>query len=391
MADAAQEALDKEGLANKAPIRQKDPVLSERDLLLNKLDQQIVAAREQDDETFYQTADPRAIAMAAEMRKEASGGKDEGPVDHNGQPRDPETGKFVAAADAEAPEAQPIIDEPAPVIAKAADPLADYIVEQNGKPMMKTVVDGKIVMIPLDQARAQLQKHGSADERLRQAAARQKDLDARAEQIRLTEASLRARAAQPVSTPIDDASLDTEATDLVRSLVSDPEAKAAQKLAGVLKKIRAATPQIDVNAITIHAVQQAKEEIAAESFQRALFTGAEAFKKNYPDVAADPDLYDFADRKTTAIAAEHPEWDPTQVMLEAGKQTRDWVARLSGKAPPTATSNVADLNKRQQLKQKLTPMPQSRSARPAAAEDPNDGTSPVDYMAEVRKARGQAF
>ena len=177
---------------------------------------------------------------------------------------------------------------------------------------------------------------------------------------------------------------------MVRSLVSDPEAKAAQKLAGVLKKIRAATPQIDVNAITTHAVQQAKEEIAAESFQRALFTGAEAFKKNYPDVAADPDLYDFADRKTTAIAADHPEWDPTQVMLEAGKQTRDWVARLSGKAPPTTTSNVADLNKRQQLKQKLTPMPQSRSARPAAAEDPNEGASPMSYMEELRKARGQA-
>jgi len=108
-------------------------------------------------------------------------------------------------------------------------------------------------------------------------------------------------------------------------------------------------------------------------------------------VAADPDLYAFADRKTTAIAEEHPEWDPAQVMLEAGKQTREWVAKLSGKTAPTTSSAVADIAKRQQLKQKLTPMPQARSARPAPLEDPNADDSPADYMAAIRKARGQAF
>ena len=378
-------SLAKDGIAAKTPIKQKDPVLSERDLLLARMDQQIVQAREQDDETFYKTADPRAVAMAAEMRAEAAGA---GPVDHNGQPRDPETGKFVSAApatDVEAEglaEATPIVEEPQ----ASLDPLAEFIVE--GK--LKTVVDGKIVMVPLDQARTQLQKQQSADARLAQAAARQKELDARERQIKATEANLMARAAQPVSTPVDDASFDTEATELVRSLVSDPEAKAAQKLAGVLKKIRAATPQIDVSAITAHAVHVAKEEIAVESYQRALVSGAEAFKKSYPDIAADPDLYNFADRKTTAIATEHPEWDPAQVMLEAGKQTRDWVAKLSGKVAPTTSSAVADIAKRQQLKQKLTPMPQTRSARPVAEPDPTADDSPADYMAALRKARGQA-
>ncbi len=375
-----------EGIASKVTIKQKDPVLSERDLLLERMDRQIVAAREEDDETFYKTADHRAVAMAAEMRREAAGETAEGPVDHNGQPRDPETGKFVAAVEAPVQEAEPIAEESAPI-----DPLADYIVQQNGKPMLKMMVDGKLSMIPLDQARAQLQKGQAADERLAQAAARQKALEAREQQIKATEASLRARAAQPVVVPVDDASLDSEATELVRSLVSDPEAKAAQKLAGVLKKIRAATPQIDVNAITAHAVHKAKEEIAVESYQRALVSGADAFKKNYPDIAADSDLYNFADRKTTAIAEEHPEWDPTQVMLEAGKQTREWVAKLSGKTHPIASSAVADIAKRQQLKQKLTPMPQSRSARPAPEADPNADDSPADYMAALRKARGQAF
>ena len=284
MADTSQvadAALAQEGIASKTPIKQKDPILSERNQLLERMDRQIVEARERDDETFYQSADPRAVAMAAEMRKEAAG-EPAGPVDHNGQPRDPETGKFVAAAEVAAPEAEPIVEEAVekpvkePVI---VDPLADYIVQQNGKPMLKTVVDGKLVMVPLDQARSQLQKGMAADERLAQAATRQKELEAREKQIKATEANLRARAAEPVAAPVDDTSLDTEATELVEALISEPQAKAAQKLAGVLKKIRAATPQIDVNAITQHAVHVAKEEIAVESYQRALVSGAEAFRK----------------------------------------------------------------------------------------------------------------
>ena len=77
-------------------------------------------------------------------------------------------------------------------------------------------------------------------------------------------------------------------------------------------------------------------------------------------------------------------------MLEAGKQTRDWVAKLSGKVAPTTSSAVADIAKRQQLKQKLTPMPQTRSARPVAVEDPDADEGPADYMARIREARGQA-
>jgi len=47
---------------------------------------------------------------------------------------------------------------------RGRDPLEDYIVREAGKPpMFKTVVDGKMRMIPLEAARTQLQKRLSAE------------------------------------------------------------------------------------------------------------------------------------------------------------------------------------------------------------------------------------
>jgi hypothetical protein len=234
--------------------------------------------------------------------------------------------------------------------------------------------------VPLETARTQLQKHLSAEESWSRVNARKKELDER-------EAALRA---QPVIQPVDDASIDTDATDLVRSLLSDPEAVAAKKMAATLRKIRqGATPQIDINAVATRAAHVARREIAAEDTITALATGLTKFQQDYPEMTEGSELYLIADRKTETIAAEHPEWKPEQVMFEAGKQTRDWVKSMGGK--PAQTTVVKLTGTRQQVKEGLKPMPQSRSARPVAAQDDNADQSPQDAMAEIRKSRGQSY
>lgn len=368
----------------------RDPALSARDELLARLDRQIEEQRGADDETFFQQGDPRAIALAAEMGRESRGEK-------ISTDRDPATGRFAAAAGEEAQRysAQEIeqlaaADAEASEADQAVDPLAEFIIREPGKPaMFKALVDGKVRLVPLDQARAQLQRHVAADVRLSQAAERQKQLDVREANIRRTEQSLQQRATPP-QPAFDDAALEAESIELVRSLVSDPESVAAKKLSGVLSKIRAATPQIDINALGKQAASIAKQEIAVEDNQRALVSGFSKFTADYSDIAADPDLYAIADRKTDAIAAEHPEWAPEQVMLEAGKQTRDFVARLSGKTP--AAAKTVDLaSTRQQRKEGLKPMPQARSATPAAGVDANADQSAQSAVLEIRKARGQPY
>lgn len=371
------------GQGGKTPPK-RDPVLTARDEMLARMDEQIIESRSNDDETFFQTADPRALAMAAEMGRESRGERISS---------DRQQGRTAASGEEADPVTQDADPGPADVRAQVddqgRDPLEDFIVREAGKPpMFKTVVDGRIRMIPLEAARTQLQKRLSAESTWDQVNSQKRDLEAREANLRTREATLKA---QPVMTPVDEEAFDREATDLVRSLVSEPEAVAAQKMSSMLKKVRlAATPQIDLNAVASRAATVARETIAAEDNIKALGTGLSQFNQAYPEITEGSELYLIADRKTTAIAAEHPEWSPGQVMMEAGKQTRDWVASIGGKPAPKPKIGEQP-NNRQQLKQTLKPMPQSRSARPAPANDANAGDSPQDAMAEIRKSRGQAY
>jgi hypothetical protein len=76
-------------------------------------------------------------------------------------------------------------------------------------------------------------------------------------------------------------------------------------------------------------------------------------------------------------------------MLEAGKQTREWMKGLGIPAKGAAPADAP--NNRQQRKQTLVPMPQPRSARPGPTDEAQTEQTPQDAMAEIRKSRGQAY
>jgi hypothetical protein len=270
---------------------------------------------------------------------------------------------------------------------KGEDPLGEYVVRVDGKPMFKTLVDGKEQLIPLDRARAQLQKHLAADIRLQQASERQKQLEVREQSIRNAEATLRNRQHPSATAPaFDDMAL---ATGLVRSLVSEPEDKAAAKMAETFKAIRQASgPQIDANALVQQAADVAVKTIVDRNNERALKTGFDKFVKDYPDIAGDSDLFNLADKKSEKIGAEHPDWEPAQIMNEAGKQTREWLKSIGAKVSSAPSAN---LQSNQQRKQNLVPMPQARTVRPAPAATETEDNSPAAVMAEIRKTRGQPY
>jgi hypothetical protein len=378
--------LQKENISSRVPIERPK---SARDLLLEGIDAKIEEQRQQDDDYFLQSGDTRAVMLAVEMRREAAGQ----PIRAD-KPRD-EAGRYVATAEAGEggdpyPEGNADVERQDPEPA-TADPLEEYVVREAGKPpMFKALVDGKVRLIPLEQARAQLQKHVAAEQRLEQATARSKELDARERALKVREAA-RVTPPTPAVPAYDDASLDADSKEIVRSLLSDSEDKAAGTVAKVLKKIRAATPQIDLDVVGKQAASIARQEIAVEDHSRALATGFDKFKADYSDIVNDPKLFAIADREADAIAKEHPEWKPEQVFLEAGKKTQEWLVSM-GMKPAKPAPKVDNLDsRRQQAKQKLTPMPQARSVRPVPAADPNADYSPGDYMADLRKARGQPF
>ena len=126
------------------------------------------------------------------------------------------------------------------------------------------------------------------------------------------------------------------------------------------------------------------QEIEETNRQKDMQDGFAAFKTEYADIAADPALFAVADSKSDVIAAEHRDWSPSKVMLEAGKQTRDWLKSLGN---PAGTG--AQPSNRQQRKESLKPMPQARSGKLPRRSKEEQPSSPKDLLADIRKARGQ--
>lgn len=379
------DGLDK----NTAPARKgpgRDPALVARDALLADMDSRIEAQRAQENADFLKDsgADPQRLMLARQMEREANG---EPTIADGAQADETEDGaQFVEPVR----EAAPARREAQRISTKGDDPLSEFVIRVNGKPMFKTLVDGQEKLIPLETARAQLQKHVSADIRLQTAATRNKELDNRAAVIAAQERELQTRRTAPAVAAVDDAALDTEATELVRSLVSEPEEKAAARLAKTLKTIRqASVPQVDVKAIVKQAGDEAEARIVARDTAKAFDSGYKTFEQDYPEIVGDPDLFATADRKTDAIAEEHPEWSPEQVMSEAGRLTREWMKGQGMKVPAPPANGGQHPSNRQQRKENLRPMPTPRAARPAAAVEQSATQSPSDAVAEMRKARGQ--
>jgi len=360
--------------------------LSGREALFAAIDAKRNAAVQEDIDYAFETGDP-AAAQAEAARRTRQAEKDK-------EPKVVKTeGEQDSAADSG--DKQDVV-EPAGVEAGSAtdgapadeaDPLADFIVVQNGKPAMKLKVDGKEKLVPLEAARAQLQKGDAAEVRLQQAAELRKSLAAKEADLNAREAKLKSQPSVPPAAA-DDKDLDAEVQGVVDSLFTDNAAVAATKLKSVLVKVRqAATPSVDEATIRNVAVQATRQTLAEDSAKTNLVTGLKKFQTEYSDIAKDPQLERIADGMTTTIAEEHPEWSPEQVMLEAGKKTREWLQSLTGTAP-APKPNLAE--ERRDRKVNLRPLPAQRSVRPSPAAKTAVVETPQSIVAEMRKARGQA-
>jgi len=298
----------------------------------------------------------------------------------------------------------------------AADPLSEFIVMDNGKPMFQAKVNGETKLIPLDQARRQIQIGTAAEVRMQQAAAFEQNttrsLDERERGIATKEAALAQRTAAatpPPGTPppgdFTDEDLLDETRGFVSAAFSGTEEDAAKKLAHTLSKLRApaavAQPvqRVDEGAIVKKAARAAVTAVQNVDKQKDVDTGYAQFQTDYPDIMGDPKLYKMADDMTDEIEKENPTWPISQVMDEAGKRTRAWVNELKGiePAPPTLpiVPNTPVVTphppNRQERKAELVRMPQAAvgAVHQPPADEPEEEQTPAEAFAELKSARGQ--
>lgn len=286
------------------------------------------------------------------------------------------------------------------------DLLAEHIVMHEGQPMFRAKVDGQDMLIPLDRARQQIQKHEAAEVRLQNAAAMQRQLETREAALQQNEAALQTRMTQltqapPSSAPSQDVddpeALLGEAKELVSSLFTQDEDTAALNLAKLLSKSRAPAapaPVIDEAQLVARAATVAVAQMTKQQIEEDAKTGFKQFRVDYPDIMRDRNLYAMADAMTDEIAAEHSEWKPSEVMVEAGNRVRKWVGEMKGDKPPVDPNPNPQpklaLEDRQQRKEGLVPIPAAGSAQQQELHEEEDqAETPADVLAQYRKERGQ--
>jgi hypothetical protein len=276
------------------------------------------------------------------------------------------------------------------------DPLAEFIeLDANGQPMFRMVVDGQTRLMPLEKARAALQKNEAADKRLKSAAEKEKEAQRRLEEAMLLQSKYEEILSQQQNRPpepdadIDEAALIAQAEQVVSDLFHGSEKDAAAKLASLLVKSKGASKatQVNIEEIVKRAEQAAERRVEAREYEKDIRAGLATLRKDYPEIFEDEKLFAAADSMATTIAEEHPDWSPSQVMLEAGAQVREWMNRLKGES--ISEQNEGAQNDRQERKRQLRPLPRSRQGT-QEREPEEQPESPADVLAAIREARGQA-
>ena len=300
------------------------------------------------------------------------------------------------------------------------DPLAEYIVMDEGKAMFALKVNKKNVLIPLDEARRKLQIRAAAGIDMQEARQFQKELDSRADLLSASEAAHKARVeAQSVQTSVPASTADlnekeirSRADEVFKVAFSGSEEEAGEKLTKLLLDVRTPLQSVATPIDTAQIVQQASAAavvaVNVDADKKDLRTGYVKFQDEYPEIMADEMLYNMANSMTDGIVTEHPEWNKSQVMHEAGKRTSEWVENLKGtKEPdpdPDPDPNVILENKaiseqpripqtqlRQDRKSELVVIPQPAHAVQTPAEPEPPPQTPQEALNEIRKARGQAY
>jgi len=232
------------------------------------------------------------------------------------------------------------------------------------------------------------QKETAADVRLREAAEKQRAIEAReaalAELEKRLEEQQRAEPTKKESratAEVDDEFL----TSVVDSLMDGEEDRAKAAIKEIINRAQHREERHFSETEISRMVQQEvdRRETAREAEQRktAMNDANAWFSQNYGWVEQDPGLESFAQSQGKRLVSEHPEWSPHRVVEEIGKTVDAFVSRF--KQP----ENDPLEHKREAKRQ--TDNPPAASGRAPSPPESKPKTK-RDAFAEIKKARGQS-
>ena len=272
-------------------------------------------------------------------------------------------------------------DDADPELAMPA-PESPIFLNDNNEYAMTLNVNGQEITRTVKEMQADSQKHLSADRRLQDIAAQQKEFDVRLAELAHREEALNQSVAQnpqPSSQDVGEAALDG-ARNVVDEIFDGNTDSAAERLAQLIDGRQEPT-QIDPDAIgrqaTADAISQIESMNADKAYTESVGRGAEWVNEHHPEITASESLTRFVDTEINVIMANEPNTSPEQAI----KLATESVLEQMGKPVE------AEVSSRTQNKAGLQREPARRAARKPRPEPVVIDNSPSAVIAEMRKQR----
>jgi hypothetical protein len=258
----------------------------------------------------------------------------------------------------------------------------------NGQRVKTLMVNGEKRQITEEQYDRLVQKELAGDEKLRRAAQAEQELQRRADELAARERQLQERAAPKVDTGEILKAKIKEHSELL--LEGDVDA-ANEKMAEILTLGReSSTPNLDdlTTQVATRVTSVVERKAAQAALDGSVKAGWSHLLENYPDVVGDEDAIAFADIQVKKVKAANPDWAPAQVIIEAGRLTREKL-KLSGPATPGAGKVTStDLTaQRMERKASIKPLPNAAARRHEKKPAPELDMSPSAKIARMRASR----
>lgn len=272
------------------------------------------------------------------------------------------------------------------------------IFEKDGVQMMRLKVNGEVIEMPVDKVQGIAQKNLLADSRLRQATELQKQLQQQVQEANAKATSVKDSLTQlPKSTgvEVDKQAIEAFSKDFIKTLFQGTEEEAIAKfiefqsrgqsvdIEALIEQARETAKQEAISAVRAERQQSEQERLTAD-----MTKGWQDLVKEYPDLQTDEVLFSMVDRRTEDLAADHPDWSPSKVMMEA---TREVASRMgiqpksAGKKPTPTPASAPAASTRTARKENLVPVPRSQ----AGVRTPVNKEKPIDMSAEAVARRMQ--
>lgn len=255
---------------------------------------------------------------------------------------------------------------------------ADPVFQKDGVWMTRAKVNGEELEVPIDDMKTRYQKDTAAEKRLEEAAEKMRQVELREQQLYAYEQQLRQQPSSDAagSAPSDNDAQNDAIKKAVEAIYSGEEDAAQQALQDAIASSGRDQEQV---ATPEQIVAEVENRIAARNAEHDRVRAVQKFQQEYPEIAKDQDLWEIADRHTIRVYEENPDATMTEIILEAGKRTREWYGYKS----PAKTAKAE--KKRKAASDSVSGV----NARASLGEDDPRPLTPSEIIEEMRSARVQ--